>query len=113
MRISRRRSHAQTHVAHRFSALLLYACIEAIDGQAAVPILQSNVRLDLMITDVGLRKLDGRQLADFARHHRAALRILFVTGYAEHVTNNENVLGSDIEMVAKPFTLDALAFKIR
>ncbi|WP_158930850.1 PAS domain-containing protein [Acidisphaera sp. S103] len=90
-----------------------YACIEAIDGQAAVPILSSNVRLDLMITDVGLPGLDGRQLADFARHHRPDLRILFVTGYAEHVTSSENILGVNMEMVTKPFTLDALAFKIR
>jgi hypothetical protein len=37
-RITRPRSHAQAHVAHRFSAVLLYACIKAIDGQAAVPI---------------------------------------------------------------------------
>ena len=90
-----------------------YACIEAIDGQAAVPILSSNVRLDLMITDVGLPGLDGRQLADFARHHRPDLRILFVTGYAEHVRSSENFLDVNMEMVTKPFTLDALAFKIR
>jgi PAS domain S-box-containing protein len=90
-----------------------YACIEAIDGQAAVPILSSNVRLDLMITDVGLPGLDGRQLADFARHHRPDLSILLVTGYAEHVTSSENILGSNMGMVTKPFTLDALAFKIR
>jgi PAS domain S-box-containing protein len=90
-----------------------YACIEAFDGQAAVHILNSNVRLDLMITDVGLPGLDGRQLADFARYHRPDLRILFVTGYAEHVTNGENILGSNMGMVTKPFTLDALAFKIR
>ena len=90
-----------------------YACIEAIDGQAAVPILSSNVRLDLMITDVGLPGLNGRQLADFARHHRPDLRILFVTGYAEHVTSSENFLGLNMGMVTKPFTLDALAFKIR
>jgi CheY-like chemotaxis protein len=90
-----------------------YACIEAIDGQAAAPILSSNVRLDLMITDVGLPGLDGRQLADFARHHRPDLRILFVTGYAEHVKSSENFLDTNMEMVTKPFTLDALAFKIR
>jgi PAS domain S-box-containing protein len=90
-----------------------YACIEAIDGQAAVPILSSKTRLDLMITDVGLPGLDGRQLAEFARSHRPELRILFVTGYAEHVTDNENLLGWNTGMVTKPFTLDALAFKIR
>ena len=66
-----------------------------------------------MITDVGLPGLDGRQLADFARHHRPDLGILLVTGYAEHVTGSETILGANMGMVTKPFTLDALAFKIR
>ncbi len=90
-----------------------YACIEASDGNTALPVLTSNTRLDLMITDVGLPGLNGRQLADFARKHRPELSILFVTGYAEHVTGGTDFLEPGMEMVTKPFTLDALAFKIR
>jgi len=90
-----------------------YACIEASDGQTALPVLTSNTRLDLMVTDVGLPGLNGRQLADFARKHRPELGILFVTGYAEHVTGGADFLEPGTEMVTKPFTLDALAFKIR
>jgi PAS domain S-box-containing protein len=89
-----------------------YACIEAIDGQAALPMLLSNARLDLMITDVGLPGMNGRQLAERAREHRPDLKILFVTGYAEHATGS-GFLGPGMEMVTKPFTLDALALKIR
>jgi PAS domain S-box-containing protein len=90
-----------------------YACIEAKDGQAALPILNSNTRLDLMISDIGLPGLNGRQLADIARKSRPDLKILFVTGYAEHALGHEKFLGPGMQMATKPFTLDALALKIR
>ena len=90
-----------------------YACIEASDGQSAMPILVSDTRLDLMITDVGLPGLNGRQLAEIARQHRPGLKILFVTGYAEHATGREGFLEPGMAMVTKPFALDALALRIR
>jgi PAS domain S-box-containing protein len=90
-----------------------YACLEAGDGQAALPLIASNIRLDLMISDVGLPGLNGRQVAEIAREHRPGLRILFVTGYAEHATERARFLGPGMEMITKPFTLDALAVKIR
>jgi PAS domain S-box-containing protein len=90
-----------------------YACIEAHNGQTASPVLTSNARLDLMITDVGLPGMNGRDLARLARTHRPDLKILFVTGYAEHVTGGEELLEPGTALVTKPFTLDALGFKIR
>ena len=90
-----------------------YACLEAGDGQAALSLIVSNIRLDLMISDVGLPGLNGRQVAEIAREHRPGLQILFVTGYAEHATERGRFLGPGMEMITKPFTLDALAVKIR
>ncbi len=90
-----------------------YACIEAIDGQTALPILASNARIDLMITDVGLPGMNGRQVAEIARQHRPDLKVLFVTGYAEHATGASRFLEPGMAMVTKPFTLDALALRIR
>lgn len=90
-----------------------YACIEAADGQAALPMLTSNTPIDLLITDVGLPGMNGRQIADIARQHRPSLKILFVTGYAEHATGQAPFLEPGMEMVTKPFALDALALKIR
>lgn len=92
---------------------LKYSCIEAVDGQTALPMLLSNARIDLMITDVGLPGMNGRQLAELARQHRPDLKVLFVTGYAEHATGAEKFLEPGMEMVTKPFALDALALKIR
>jgi PAS domain S-box-containing protein len=90
-----------------------YASIEAVDAETALPILASDVRLDLMITDVGLPGLSGRKLADIGRQHRPDLRVLFVTGYAEHATTRTNFLAPGMEMVTKPFSLEAVAVTIR
>ncbi|KQX25576.1 MULTISPECIES: hybrid sensor histidine kinase/response regulator [unclassified Sphingomonas] len=89
-----------------------YTGIEAADGLTAIPILESDRRIDLMISDVGLPGMNGRQLADTARHHRPALPILFVTGYAENAAIRSGFLGTNMAMIAKPFSLDALAEKI-
>jgi CheY-like chemotaxis protein len=90
-----------------------YACIESGDGQTALPMLTSNTPIDLLITDVGLPGLNGRQLAEIARQHRPDLKVLFVTGYAEHATGHAPFLEAGMQMVTKPFALDALALKIR
>ena len=90
-----------------------YALIEAASAEMAMPILASNVRLDLMITDVGLPGLNGRQLAEIGRQSRPALKVLFVTGYAEHATKRGDFLGPGMKMVTKPFSLEAVAVTVR
>ena len=90
-----------------------YASFQAADGKAAVALLESNARLDMMVTDVGLPGMNGRQLADIAREHRPNLRILFLTGYAEHATARGEFLGPGMEMMTKPFAIADLARKIR
>lgn len=90
-----------------------YSCLEAGNGQAALPVLTSNTTIDLLITDVGLPGMNGRQIAEIARRHRPDLKILFVTGYAEHATGHAPFLSAGMEMVTKPFALDGLALKIR
>lgn len=97
-------------------ALLLelgYAAIEAADSSVALPILESAQPLDLMISDVGLPGMNGRQLADVARHHRPGLQILFITGYAEKAAVRSEFLAPGMQMISKPFTIDVLAVKIR
>lgn len=89
-----------------------YSPIEAGDAAEAIPILQSPQLIDLMVSDVGLPGMNGRQLAEVARQHRPALPILFVTGYAENAAIRAGFLGTNMSMITKPFTLDALAAKI-
>ena len=61
-----------------------YAFVEAGDAAAALPVLDSGQRIDLMISDVGLPGMNGRQLAEIGRQYRPGLKVLFITGYAEH-----------------------------
>jgi CheY-like chemotaxis protein len=62
-----------------------YSAIEAADGPAGLKVLQSDVRLELLITDVSLPGgMNGRQMADIARVSRPDLKVLFITGYAEN-----------------------------
>jgi len=91
-----------------------YHAIEAADGPAAVRILQSDARIDLLVTDVGLPGLNGRQVADAARVARPELRVLFITGYAHNAAlANGTALEPGMEIMTKPFALDALGAKIR
>jgi signal transduction histidine kinase/CheY-like chemotaxis protein len=89
-----------------------YFPIEAAEPEAALPILASDQRIDLMISDVGLPGMNGRQLAEVARKHRPQLPILFITGYAENAAIRAGFLGSNMAMIMKPFAMDKLAAKI-
>ena len=89
-----------------------YRALEATDGPAALSILQSAQRIDLLITDIGLPRVNGRQVADAARVLRPGLKVLFMTGYAESAATS-GFLEKGMEIITKPFTMDRLAVKIR
>jgi signal transduction histidine kinase len=91
---------------------LSYEAIEFADPLAALPLLASSARIDLMISDVGMPGMNGRDLAEQARVHRPDLPILFITGYAEHATERSGFLGDNMSMITKPFSLGALAVKV-
>jgi PAS domain S-box-containing protein len=91
-----------------------YTPIEANDGPAGLTVLQSQTRVDLLITDVGLPGgMNGRQVADAARVLRPDLKVLFITGYAENAVVGGGYLDPGMEIITKPFAIDALAEKIR
>jgi CheY-like chemotaxis protein len=91
-----------------------YAVIEAPDGPAGLKVLESNARIDLLITDVGLPGgMNGRQVADAARLNRPNLKVLFITGYAENAVIGQSRLENGMFVMSKPFQMDILANKIR
>jgi CheY-like chemotaxis protein len=91
-----------------------YSVIEASDSASGLRILQSEVRIDLLITDVGLPGgLNGRQMADAARDKRPALKVLFITGYAENAVIGSGRLHPGMHVLAKPFAMDQLASRIK
>ena len=90
-----------------------YQTIEAADGPSGLKVLQSAARIDLLITDIGLPGLNGRQVVDAARQQRPELKVLFMTGYAENATIANGFLEPGMQMITKPFAIDALMLRIR
>jgi PAS domain S-box-containing protein len=90
-----------------------YNVLLASDARPAIPILQSDRRIDLMVSDVILPHINGRKLAEIARALRPDLKVLFVTGYAENATFRGDFLDAGMDMLTKPFALDDLGAKVR
>jgi PAS domain S-box-containing protein len=91
-----------------------YAVIEAPDGPSGLRVLESNAKIDLLITDVGLPGgLNGRQVADAARVSRPGLKVLFITGYAENAVVGRGRLENGMYLLTKPFQMEILAERIR
>ncbi|QXG42913.1 PAS domain-containing protein [Pseudomonas viridiflava] len=90
-----------------------YIPIEAGEGASALKVLESDKRIDLLVTDVGLPGgMNGRQLADAARVIRPDLKVLFITGYAENAIIGNGHLDPGMWVLTKPFTMEALASRI-
>ncbi|MCE7795671.1 PAS domain-containing protein [Sphingobium sufflavum] len=90
-----------------------YRAIEAADGVKGLEILRSDQRIDLLVTDIGLPGLNGRQVADGARIGRPDLKVLFMTGYAENAALASGFLEPGMAMITKPFAMEVLATRIR
>jgi hypothetical protein len=90
-----------------------YRTFEAVDGPSGLQILRGDRRIDLLVTDVGLPGMNGRQLADQAREMRPGLKVLFITGYAESVAMAGGFLKPGMEMITKPFDLGNLSRRVR
>jgi PAS domain S-box-containing protein len=91
-----------------------YRVLEAHDGPSGLKILQSETRIDLLISDVGLPGgFNGRQVADAARQTRPELKVLFVTGYAENAVVGNGHLDPGMQVITKPFQMTAFALRVR
>jgi PAS domain S-box-containing protein len=91
-----------------------YKGIEAADAGSGLKVLESDVKIDLLITDVGLPGgMNGKELADRARKHRPDLKVLFITGYAENAAVSNGHLDPGMHVLSKPFPMDKLAARIR
>jgi PAS domain S-box-containing protein len=91
-----------------------YTAIEAADSASGLKVLQSDVRIDLLISDVGLPGgMNGRQMADAARLSRPDLKVLFITGYAENAAVGNGQLEPGMAVLTKPFVVETLGLRIR
>lgn len=91
-----------------------FTAIEAGDSASGLKILQSDVRINLLVTDVGLPGgMNGRQMADAGRVSRPDLKVLFITGYAENAALGNGQLAPGMAVLTKPFPMETMAARIR
>ncbi|MFN3765149.1 MAG: response regulator [Aliihoeflea sp.] len=90
-----------------------FETLEAHDAPSALKIVESGRRIDLMVSDVGLPGMDGRELADHVRRHLPELPILFATGYAEGARTRAGFLGERMDLISKPFDMAEFERKVR
>ncbi|MET4676275.1 MULTISPECIES: response regulator [unclassified Luteibacter] len=90
-----------------------YHCIVTEDTDEALRTLRGDDDIDLLLTDIGMPGMDGRELADVARAWRPTLPVLFMTGYAESAVQRTGFLGPGMDMITKPFEIDGLLERVR
>jgi PAS domain S-box-containing protein len=90
-----------------------YRCTQAGDVMTALSMLEHDTSIDLLLTDVGMPMMNGRELAQRARGWRAELPVLFMTGYAENALNRQHFLGEGMDMIIKPFQMIEFLDKVR
>ncbi|WP_176592084.1 CHASE3 domain-containing protein [Sphingobium sp. EM0848] len=90
-----------------------YTIVQASDGEQALEMLTIQPRIDMLFTDIVMPGINGRMLADRARETRPDLKILYTTGYTRNAIVHNGMLDPGVSFLAKPFTLDQLAVKVR
>jgi nitrogen-specific signal transduction histidine kinase/CheY-like chemotaxis protein len=101
--------HVIVEVLHQLG----YSALEAADAEAGLDLLRSSEPIDLLVSDVGLPGMNGRKLADVALGLRPGLKILLMTGYASDAAMASGFLAPGMELITKPFTVEALARRMR
>jgi PAS domain S-box-containing protein len=100
--------HVVVEVLHQLG----YTALEAVDGDAGLAALKANETVHLLISDIGLPGMNGRALADASRELRPELKVLLMTGYAADASAPGG-FAAGMELITKPFTVDALAGRLR
>jgi PAS domain S-box-containing protein len=91
-----------------------YRVLDAPDGRSGLRMIDAHRDIALLFTDIGLPGgMNGRQLADEALRRRAALRVLFTSGYAQNAIVHHGRLDPGVQLITKPFTFSGLALKVR
>lgn len=90
-----------------------YRIIDVANARDALEQLRSHSDIDILITDVGLPGMNGRDLADAARELRPTLPVLFITGYTEEAESRQAFLGEGMSLLLKPFNLADLLRAVR
>ena len=101
-------------VAEEILTRLGYTVLVASDGRTALELATASTdTIHLLVTDVIMPEMSGRQLADRLRAHRPDLKVLFVSGYTDDAIVRHGMLEAGLAYLQKPFRPDALVRKVR
>lgn len=100
-------------LASRYLQRLNYIVHEAGSGMEALEKAAEIDRIDLLLTDVVMPGMNGRQLADLLSSSHPEAEVLFTSGYTENVIVHHGMVDSEIHFIPKPYTPSALALKLR
>jgi signal transduction histidine kinase/ActR/RegA family two-component response regulator len=90
-----------------------YTVVQACDAAQALSLLAIQPRIDLLFTDIVMPDMNGKILSDRAREQRPDLKVLYTTGYTRNAIVHNGMLDPGLAFLAKPFTLEQLAVKVR
>jgi CheY-like chemotaxis protein len=91
-----------------------YGVLEAANGREALALVASgSTRIDLVITDVAMPVVNGRELAERLRQIRPGIPVLFMSGYTDDEMVRRGLIDPDHPFLSKPFTPEVLASKVR
>jgi CheY-like chemotaxis protein len=93
-----------------------YRVLEASDPEAAIRLIDANhngTKIDLLLTDVVMPGMSGREAAERLTAQKPRLKVLFVSGYTDDAVVRHGVLSAETPFLQKPFTMLALANKVR
>jgi two-component system, cell cycle sensor histidine kinase and response regulator CckA len=92
-----------------------YSIVEADNGEEAFKIVQAHpsLRLDMVITDVVMPQMGGRDLAQWIRLMYPGIKVMFTSGYPNHAFDDYGLLDEKSTFLAKPFAPKMLAVKVR
>jgi len=90
-----------------------YTALSASNGFDGLDIIRDQPRLSLLLTDIVMPRMNGRQLADEARQILPGLRVLYTTGYTRNAVVHNGILDPGVALLAKPFTIAQLALRVR
>jgi CheY-like chemotaxis protein len=101
-------------VSARLLETLGYRVLQAANAEEALHrFAASQIKIDLLMTDVVIPGRNGRELAEILRARDAGLKVLFQSGYTGDAVVRRGILNAEVAFLKKPFTLDALARKVR
>jgi signal transduction histidine kinase/ActR/RegA family two-component response regulator len=90
-----------------------YKVIEATDGQQALKEAEQTPNIDILLTDVVMPYVGGKELSERLRSVRPGIKVLFLSGYTEYATLRQGMLGDGDAFLHKPFAPGELARKVR